>query len=128
MKKLFVAAVLAVAPLTLSACAPAAEPVQAAPAPATTQVAAPATTTPEPAKPAAAGECASITMLPNRHVSIDPLPGVTFTKLTSPGAPRRDWPKGAEVQGMLTQFPDPGEVVIEGMGPNGPCRQVFKVT
>jgi hypothetical protein len=121
MKKLFVAAVLAF----LSACAPAAEPVQAAPAPATTQVAAPATTTPEPA---VAGECATLEWFANRHVIIDPLPGVTFTKITRPGAPRRDWPKGAEVQGMLTQFSNPGEVVIEGMGPNGPCRQVFKVT
>lgn len=126
MKKLFVAAVLAVAPLTLSACAPAAEPVQAAPAPATTQVAAPATTTPEPAKPAVAGECATLEWFANRHVRIIPLPGVKFKRMTEPGLGAYAWPGNPE-KAMLTNFTEQGRVIVEGDGPNGPCRTEFVV-
>lgn len=125
MKLISIAAALMAAALTLTGCAPT-QPTQAAPAPATTQVAAPATTTPEPAKPAVAGECATLEWFANRHVRIIPLPGVKFKRMTEPGLGAYAWPGNPE-KAMLTNFTEQGRVIVEGNGPNGPCRTEFVV-
>lgn len=122
MKKLLVA-VLAVAAVPPSACAPAAQPVQAAPAP-TSQVVAPATTTPESA--AAAGECAIPEMLPNNHVRITFLPGVGGVTFTRPNGRSSQWevsPTGS----VLTTVSEGGRYAVTGIGPNGPCETIFNV-